>query len=405
MNTRLGGSYSTTTDSGAYTDLNRLSQLKGKDRDSQENVKKVAQEFESLFLNQMLKSMRSATESLADEDSPFSSQTTRQYQDMHDQQMAIDLSRGNGIGLADVLQRQLSKTDSTVGRSNPFAQATGLVSGESGAPSSTLGRAGAASSLAPVDPTRDDSGLLDRRRLALPGKLNERTAARLAGTDDVVTDTRTIAEQIGSDWKRKADSNPFAAKDTVQAADQQKMSRTEAVAVTHSKPRFEGKDDFIATMLPMAESAAKRLGVEPRYLVAQAALETGWGKHMVRQADGSSSNNLFGIKSHGWGGASASANTKEYVDGKPVVEKAKFRAYDSYADAFNDYVNFLQSNGRYSDALKTGGDSEQFMRELQSAGYATDPQYARKVTQIARNMNVYKDVQTLALADSGTARL
>jgi peptidoglycan hydrolase FlgJ len=158
-------------------------------------------------------------------------------------------------------------------------------------------------------------------------------------------------------------------------------------------------------MLPMAEAAAKRIGVDPRYLVAQAALETGWGKHMVKTSDGSSANNLFGIKSHGWGGNNAVANTQEYVNGRAVTEKASFRAYDSYQESFHDYVSFLQSNGRYSNALNTNGNSEQFTRELQKAGYATDPQYARKINQIARNMDTYQSIQMLAQAGTGTQRL
>ncbi|EXF45450.1 flagellar rod assembly protein/muramidase FlgJ [Pseudomonas sp. BAY1663] len=110
-------------DSGSYTDLNRLNQLKvGKDRDGEENVRKVAQEFESLFLNEMLKSMRSATEVLA-KDNPLNSQASKQYQDMYDQQLSVSLSKeGGGIGLADVLVRQLSKQTEAVTRSNPFAQ-------------------------------------------------------------------------------------------------------------------------------------------------------------------------------------------------------------------------------------------------------------------------------------------
>ncbi|WP_287028881.1 rod-binding protein, partial [Pseudomonas sp. UBA6310] len=122
MDSRLGGNYSSNTDSGSVTDLNRLAAMKGKNRDSAENVKKVAQEFESLFLSQMMKSMRSANEVLADKDSPFSSQTSKQYQDMHDQQLAMNLSKEGGIGLAGVLERQLSHTTSGAGRKNPFAQ-------------------------------------------------------------------------------------------------------------------------------------------------------------------------------------------------------------------------------------------------------------------------------------------
>ncbi|MCY1486810.1 Peptidoglycan hydrolase FlgJ [compost metagenome] len=147
----------------------------------------------------------------------------------------------------------------------------------------------------------------------------------------------------------------------------------------------------------MAEKAAERIGVDPRYLVAQAALETGWGKSIIRQQDGSSSHNLFGIKSHGWDGKSARVLTTEYKGGEAVKEAANFRAYESFQQSFHDYVSFLQNNGRYETALDSTANPERFVKELQRAGYATDPNYARKVAQIAKQMQTY---QTIAAAGS-----
>lgn len=403
MESRLGGNYGNVKDSGAFTDLNRLAQMKGKDRDSAENVKKVAGEFESLFLNQMLKSMRSANQALADKDSPFSSETTKQYQDMYDQQLAVSLSRdGGGIGLANVLERQLSKTAQPSARPNPFAQvgqaaptegqlAAGRNAKLNEAGSNSLKPAGAAVS------GRDDSSALNSRRLALPGRLAERTAANISGAAEQGAALKQSFQEVAaaqSAWRQQATqpgSKPAAATEAVASVD--------GTAAT-GKTRFRTRQEFVDTMMPMAEAAAKRLGVDPKYLVAQAALETGWGKHMVKQADGSNSNNLFGIKSHGWDGGSAPAVTQEFVNGKAVTETAKFRTYDSFADSFHDYVNFLQSNDRYDKALSTNGNSERFMQGLQQAGYATDPQYARKVIQIARNMNTYQTVASLGTSPS-----
>lgn len=419
MDSRLGGNYSSNTDSGSVTDLNRLAAMKGKNRDSAENVKKVAQEFESLFLSQMMKSMRSANEVLADKDSPFSSQTSKQYQDMHDQQLAMNLSKEGGIGLAGVLERQLSHTTSGAGRKNPFAQ-----SGDAAAVTATADKGktqpngavwpSSSKKLAAVDPTRDDSKLINQRRLSLPASISQRIAAGIVpDSAEKTAAVASIAEQIGSDWKTVQQSaqapaaNPFQNRiaGLDKSAAPASISKADAVAATSEKTRFSSKEDFIQTMLPMAEAAAKRIGVDPRYLVAQAALETGWGKHMIRQADGSNANNLFGIKSHGWKGGSVNAVTNEYVGGKEVKEVAKFRTYDSYADSFHDYVDFLQTNERYGDALKTNGNSEKFMTELQEAGYATDPRYARKVNQIARSMDTYHSIQTLASVGSGTTRI
>ena len=168
------------------------------------------------------------------------------------------------------------------------------------------------------------------------------------------------------------------------------------------KTVFTSAEEFIATMLPMAEKAADKLGVDARYLVAQAALETGWGKSIIKQSDGSTSHNLFGIKTHNsWSGESARVMTTEYKAGKAVRESASFRAYDSYQQSFEDFVNFLQSHGRYQKAQSSTENPEQFARELQKAGYATDPNYARKISQIARKMQTY---QATAAADSATTR-
>ncbi|WP_313054885.1 flagellar assembly peptidoglycan hydrolase FlgJ [Pseudomonas lopnurensis] len=371
-------------DSGSYTDLNRLSQLKvGKDRDGEENVRKVAQEFESLFLNEMLKSMRSATEVLA-KDNPLNSQASKQYQDMYDQQLSVSLSKeGGGIGLADVLVRQLSKQTESVSRSNPFAQVA-----------QTEGAAWPSKPAAAAEPARDDSRLLNQRRLALPGRASERQLANVSATNPAPASDGTPQPLVNLDWQPA----------TAFAAPQDKpltVNGVEAAAARlPSKTRFASPEEFIATMMPMAEKAAERLGVEPRFLVAQAALETGWGKSMIRQKDGSNSHNLFGIKATGWKGASATVTTTEFVDGKATRERAGFRAYESFEHSFNDYVNLLENNDRYRTAIQVAsntGDSERFVKELQKAGYATDPQYARKINQIARKMQTYQTV-----ADAGS---
>lgn len=382
-----------TPDSGSYSDLNRLNQLKvGKDRDGAENVRKVAQEFESLFMNEMLKSMRSATEVMS-KDNPFNSQASKQYQDMHDQQLSVTLSKeGGGIGLADVLIRQLSKQQEPSEKPNPFAQ----VAQTEGAKWSSNPN----SKIAPVDPARNDSQLLNQRRLALPGRLAERAHAESAAANTQAAQASqagTAQPLVDVDWKP---ATAFAAPQDAPLT----VNGVEATAPSApSKTRFSSPAEFIATMLPMAEKAAKRLGVEPRFLVAQAALETGWGKSIIKQKDGTNSHNLFGIKATGWDGASAKVTTTEYVNGKATKEVAGFRAYDSFEHSFNDYVRLLENNDRYKPALQVAsasGNSERFVNELQRAGYATDPQYARKINQIARKVQTY---QTIADASTSPA--
>jgi flagellar protein FlgJ len=129
--------------------------------------------------------------------------------------------------------------------------------------------------------------------------------------------------------------------------------------------------------------AAKRLGLKPQALIAQAALETGWGQHLMRKTDGSPSNNLFGIKADKrWGGDRVSVDTLEFEQGVSVKKRAHFRAYDSLRQSFEDYVSFLQSNPRYREALSATADTGRYFTALQEAGYATDPDYARKIEAV-----------------------
>lgn len=159
-------------------------------------------------------------------------------------------------------------------------------------------------------------------------------------------------------------------------------------------PRFSDAGEFVKTLKPYMEKAAQELGVSPKILLAQAALETGWGQHMPSDRSGQPSNNLFGIKaSPAWQGASVSSPTHEF-DGQamqPVQDD--FRAYSGVQHSVADYVQFLKSNPRYSQALQHGGSDKNFVQGLKSAGYATDPQYVEKVFDVAGSptLNRYWD--------------
>lgn len=384
---------STTPDSGAYTDLNRLSSLKHGDRDSDANVRKVAQEFESLFISEMLKASRKAGDVLA-QDNPMNTETVKQYRDMYDQQMAVSMSReGGGIGLQDVLVRQLSKKKaSEAASSSPFPR------GEGHAPVLWGARVASAAGVAEAGSARNDVAALNARRLALPGKLTDRLLAGIvpsAGSPALTTHNTALRGRAdGVDHSLTAQA--FAAPDR----GMQILGRAVAQPPLAPQKAFAGSDEFVSTMLPMAEAAAKRIGIDPRYLVAQAALETGWGKSVMRNPDGSSSHNLFGIKATGsWKGGEASAITSEFRDGQFVKERAAFRSYDSYQDSFHDLVSLLQNNGRYKDAVASADNPDQFARELQKAGYATDPDYARKIISIARQL---QPTPQYAMAGSAT---
>lgn len=248
-------------------------------------LREVARQFESLFTKMMLESMRSASFG----DPMFGSDQVDMYQDMMDDQLAVQLSQGKGLGLADMLIRQLSQGggDKVPGTLSPGDKVPGTISPEQRA-------------------------------------------------------------------------------------------------------------KFVDEILPHAEAAARELGVDARGIVAQAALETGWGTSQPADSN-RESHNLFGIKAgSSWRGASVTADTQEYVAGVAGRENARFRAYGSAAESVADYVRVLRDNPRYAGALNTGNDVRAFATALQQGGYATDPQYANKLMAIAaqlpRDVNQFKSV-------------
>ncbi|MBB6285991.1 flagellar protein FlgJ [Pseudomonas sp. BIGb0381] len=400
-----------TADSGSYSDLNRLNQLKVGDKNSEGNMRKVAQEFESLFLNEMLKSMRSATDALG-KDNPLNTPAAKQYQEMYDQQLAVSLSReGGGIGLADVLMRQMQKNKPVEAQAStlqgPAAAETTKkvdVPTEIAAGTQAQGPLGRSNGQRPLWAYRvaepqvgaaashgNDMQLMNQRRIALPSKLTDRLLAGIVPTTQVATEAK--AAPLRNSALQDNVVNSAARSFAVPNDRMQIYSRAVAQPpLAPAKKAFSSQDEFVATMLPMAEAAAARIGVDPKYLVAQAALETGWGKSVMRAEDGSSSHNLFGIKAgQSWQGGQARAITSEFRDGAMVKETAQFRSYDSYQDSFHDLVTLLQSNDRYKEVVKSADNPEQFVRELQKAGYATDPAYASKISQIAKTMNSYQN--------------
>ena len=145
-------------------------------------------------------------------------------------------------------------------------------------------------------------------------------------------------------------------------------------------PRRKQREQFISGLRPHAEAAARELGVDPHNLIAQAALETGWG----RSQPGGDSHNLFGIKAGAnWNGASVQANTQEFDAGVAARVDASFRAYGSPRESVEDYVRLIRDNPRYAGAMNTGSDVQAFANALQRGGYATDPDYARKLAAVA----------------------
>ena len=264
--------------------------------ESPEATKKVAKHFESLFVQMMLKSMRDTLP----KDGIFSSDQQRMYEDMFDKQISLQMSTNKGIGLASVIERQISHQQPDVSKSREMD---------------------------------------DYFKRALP--------------------VQTMPE-----------TQPAVSVDSVSGK-----------KITHTS--WDQPENFIQDLWPYAQAAADKLGVDADVLIAQSALETGWGQQVRRFDDGQNSYSLFGIKANqNWQGQRNLVSTLEFKDGAMQREQAHFRAYDSVAEAFDDYAEFIQSSPRYQKALEQGARPESYVRELQRAGYATDPDYAAKIERI-----------------------
>jgi flagellar protein FlgJ len=159
----------------------------------------------------------------------------------------------------------------------------------------------------------------------------------------------------------------------------------EPVRAEQPAHKIDSPEEFVASLWSAAEGAANELGLPTEALLAQAALETGWGGHVMRSAQGGSSHNLFGIKAdQRWDGEQVRKETLEYQQDVAVRKRENFRSYNSYQESFQDYVAFLKQNPRYAEALRNTQDSEAYFRALQDAGYATDPNYADKILRVMR---------------------
>jgi flagellar protein FlgJ len=281
-------------DASFYADPQGLAALKRDARaQDPQALRAAARQFESLFTQMMLKSMRQATP----KDSLMGSDQQEFYQEMFDQQMSVQLSKGRGTGLADMLVKQL------------------------------MGGAG---------------------DLPLDTSLQKNTAPQPIALPQTSPVFKLADKPTAANW-------PPAT-----------------------------REEFVQALLPAAKEAGEKLGVDPATLIAHAALETGWGKFLPKAADGSCSFNLFGIKTGaGYGGDSVSAVTKEFDNGALQTTRAQFRAYASPADCMADYAALLSGSSRYSGALGTGDDSAAFAVALQRGGYATDPDYAKKLSAVA----------------------
>lgn len=299
-----------TAPASVYNDFQGLAALKHQAREDQAgSLDKVARQFESLFVQMMVKQMRQASFGGGILDSDH----TRQYQDMYDQQLSLHLSESGGMGIGDMLRRQLGQ--------------------------SQLDQHGG-------DAVQPLSGLQ-------------------------------------AYWEHPV--NPARRYQQIQPLEQPEAAQQSGPKMESAAPPLDSPEQFVHSLWSSAQRAAARIGLPAEALLAQAALETGWGGHIMPAANARSSHNLFGIKAdQRWNGEQVRRETLEYESGVAVRRREAFRAYDSYEESLQDYVDFLQQSPRYADALNKTHDTQAYFKALQQAGYATDPRYAEKIERVLK---------------------
>jgi len=294
---------------GLAADAQSLSALKLEaGTNSQTAIKETAKQFESLFMRELIKSMREATVKSGMLDSPGGDLGT----DLLDQQFAVQMS-GQPGGLSDIIALQLTR------------QMGGQTGGQTG------------------------------------GQKKDATPVSASPTTQVVTavEKRGIAPP----------------------------ART-------SKAPTESQTQFVQKHAQVAKEVEKTSGIPAGFMLGQAGHETGWGRHEIKVKGGAPSHNLFGIKAGAsWTGKTADITTTEFINGEPQKRVARFRAYDSYADAFKDYARLINESPRYAKAREQTGSAHAYASGLQKAGYATDPDYAAKLNRAISTASAIQRVQ------------
>ncbi|MBD2810757.1 flagellar assembly peptidoglycan hydrolase FlgJ [Xenorhabdus sp. Vera] len=297
------------TMSNAAYDVNSLHSLKAKlSQEPEQGLRQVAQQLEGVFVQIMLKSMRSSLP----QDGILSSEQTRFYTSMYDQQIAQDLSQ-KGLGFADMIVKQFSNANN--------------ISGE------------------------------------------------LAGT---------VPMPLGNDILQTLPKQPL--EPFMHRAMPENVSPSFSNGSVQSKPLTMNSTNFVSMLSLPAQLASQQSGIPHLLIIAQAALESGWGQREILTAEGKPSHNLFGIKAgKHWKGAVTNIMTTEYIDGEPKKMQDSFRVYGSYVEAITDYVKLLTENPRYTKVAQST-TAEQGAYSLQDAGYATDPGYAKKLVSLIQQL-------------------
>ena len=343
-------------DLGLIADNRNLRSLKklahGSNAEKALALKTAAQQFESLLMQQWVDAMRKTNEEL-NPDSPLHSKYSTFYQDMLSQQQVQAMVNNGG---------RLNRNSITYMIAKQFA--------------SSLGDEGKAML------EELEKGTTPRRLSeGLPmGRATEQALAS-AGTTGTTPSTDMSTRYKGRTPKTGLGSliQPTTAQASVRSL--REDFAVEELTPLEDMKGFSGPEDFVQKLMPYAVKAAEDSGMNPLVMVAQAALETGWGDHVP------ANNNYFGIKAgKSWQGESMSLNSPEYEDGRMVTRTSRFRSYDSVLESMKDYIKLIKENDRYAEAADKSFDPDNYFNEIQKAGYATDPHYARKLKNIAQRI-------------------
>jgi flagellar protein FlgJ len=349
---------SVTASAQNFLDINGLNSIRQQSKETDQASKDAALEtaakqFEAIFMQMLMKSMRKAQEVL-ESDSPFNSESTKKYRDMHDQQMSLELSNNGSLGLSDLIVRQLG------GDTESFTPQSLLLSDT---------RFSKSKGLQSEDVNKGKSMIQEGILISTEDRQTNDSGNNSANNRNALFE---MPQRAPSSLNRVSTQN-------------EKASVYETLAL--QEPTFKEPKDFVTALTEDAKRVEAKLNIPFEVVIAQAALETGWGQKIIKTESGQSSNNLFNIKADKrWDGDKTNKETLEFEQGAMVKKREPFRVYETIGDSVNDYINFLSNSERYKSALDKADDVEHFLHNLQGAGYATDPKYAEKIKGTLRTV-------------------
>jgi len=306
-------------------------------------LKKAAHQFEGIFLRQLLASMRKVND-IFKKDSLFDSKSSDFYQGMWDDQMAIQLSKNSQGSIADLLVKQLTQV-----------------------PMATL-------------PHLHSLPVTSSHQAEKPQPLNNLNSR----VEPIHHLNKMVKSSHNPSLNQVSPTSSHVVED---------ITTYQTPQLQPTEPQsFSSRQEFIDFMKPLVQEASQLLGIKPQFLMAQAALETGWGQHLIQSQQFGSSKNLFNIKNKSdWEGKTTTKVSVEFDGNKFTKKTSKFRVYDSFKQSIQDFVNFISSSSRYKNLLKTGQQMGQYLKAIQESGYATDPGYSQKLMTILKSNIMQKN--------------